>query len=141
MRLFLLVLTVTIFILSCKKNNQSIQEEYLACLQNALDDTTLIAGRLAGNWKLDAQSCRFGTTEQTGNIRISFSSNRTFTVRKDGVVVTEGTWYFRDWGGAWSLQTDEFVPYFGGAIMMCDKILVFSAMPVDGCNYYFRKTL
>lgn len=143
MRLTVIAITIITLICSCKKDKeQTIQEEYLECSQNALADTTLIAGRLAGNWRLAGASCRsYGNKEFIENVRVTFLSNRTYTVKKNGHVVSEGSWHFGEWGGAWSLQTSEISQYFSGAILMCDKILVFSAIPVDGCNYYFRKTL
>jgi hypothetical protein len=136
MRYLFLAVTIVCFVFACKKSAG--EDTLAACFDNGSgSDSSLIAGRMKGTWKLTAQACPLGTDYP--DVKVSFSADRKYVLIEDGDVVQQGTWSFRSWGSGWSLETSQSSNYFFGATIICDGKLIFAGQALDGCNHYFRK--
>ena len=141
MRLLLTAIAIIATFLYCRKEakEEIDYEALIECASTQSTDSTLLAGRIAGNWKLFARACPMSTGTPK-DVRMTICAGRTFKITEGGIVVTQGNWRFREWGNGWQLNLTQPNNYLFGSVSVCAGKLIFSAIPVDGCNHYFSRT-
>jgi hypothetical protein len=140
MRLLLIAIAITTTFLYCRKDNKEEVDfdALIQCADEQYTDSTLLAGRLAGTWQLFNRVCP-GGTEKMDEVQVTFTSGRMYEIVKNGTLLSQGAWHFNQWGSAYGIVTSPFQFYLSGSISFCNKNMVFTALPVDGCNHYYRR--
>jgi len=139
MRQVLLVLTICLIFLSCKKSNDRTLWE---CNNSPFLDSATISNKIIGSWIWTKQVCADGTgdvTAATKNIKITFNSNATFTVYQNSGILSQGNWklVLVD-NNAWGLEPTLNIFLFG-RILFCNNKVMFNDSYIDGCDNVFAK--
>ena len=142
MRLALFCLTLFAGLLSCKKETIDINS-FWQCNQSQNLDTTAISSKLIGSWTWSKQSCFWtGKTKPADrNIKVTFKTNRTFSVNENSNVLTKGTWKLIQVDGT-SSGIDLSAPseFLYGRILFCANQVLFADSYQDGCDNLFNKS-
>ena len=92
MKNVLLLITICLIILSCKKNNDRVLWE---CTNPGFSDSATISNKIIGSWLWTKQLCGDGAGSiliANKNIKITFNTNATFTVYENFTILTQGNW-------------------------------------------------
>ncbi len=139
MRLALLCLTIFAGLTSCKKDKLNINS-FWQCNQSQNLDTIAISTKLIGSWTWSKQSC-FKTKSADRNIKVTFKSDRTFSVNENSNVFTQGTWKLMQVDGTSSgLDLSAPSEFLYGRILFCDNQVLFNDSYRDGCDNLFNKS-
>ena len=143
MRLTLLCLTIFTGLMSCKKDNIDINS-FWECNKSQNLDTTTISSRLFGTWKWSKQICGDGagkTKTADKNIKVTFRTDRTFSVNENSTLLAQGTWKLVQVdGNSWGLDLSAASKYLYGRILFCDNQVLFNDSYRDGCDNLFDKS-
>ena len=143
MRLAFLCLTIIAGLISCKKEKLDINY-YWQCNQSQNLDTTAISLKLFGSWKWSKQVCGDGAGEVKNadkNIKVTFRTDRTFSVEENAISLTQGTWkLIKVDGNSWGLDMSSPSEYLYGRILFCSNEILFNERYIDGCDNLFNKS-
>src|SRR5688500_14433724 len=123
MKNILLLLTATLFLVSCKK--EKIDMKHLWDCNAAQNfDSTKLAAKLIGSWRWTTQSCYWTgkTTKADKNVEVSFTASGTFSVVENSVIITQGNWKLTMVDSpVMGLDLGHFSDYLYGRILLCDN--------------------
>ncbi len=129
-------------IVSCVKDTPVKTQTLLPCdLVQTLDSTAIFA-KLAGTWIWKKQSIPYTNSYKYADkiIKVTFNTDSTFTLADSATVLDQGSWKLIFYGEKnYSLQTDSYNNYIGGAIYFCDNQVLFMASIYDGTDNVFEK--
>ena len=141
MKLILLVLTVCTGIISCKKNTPDFSS-FWQCNNSQNLDSTSITDKLLGSWTWTEQSCYWTgkTTKADKDIKVTFNSNTTFTVRENSAIISQSNWKLKivD-SNMWGLDLTTPSLYLYGRLLFCNNQVLFNDSYRDGCDNLFVK--
>ena len=140
MKHVLLLLTICLVFLSCKKNNDRTLWE---CNNAPFLDSVTISNKIIGSWIWTKQLCGDGAgilLIANKNIKITFNANATFTVLENSAIITQGNWKLQTVGGSvWELDLSSSSEYLYGGILFCNNKVMFNDSYRDGCDNVFVK--
>jgi len=138
MKLILLLLTICLTILACKKHNSG-NEVYWPC--DISDDSISTVSKLEGSWQWINYACPPGPLNKADkNINVTFNSNGTYNVQENSVIITQGSWQLKSANtNLWILDLSSTSSYLKGFIFFCDNRVDFADDYEDGCSNYFKK--
>ena len=142
MRLALLCLTIFAGLTSCKKDKLDINS-FWQCNQSQNLDTIAISSKLIGSWTWSKQSCfSTGKTKKADrNIKVTFKSDRTFSVNESSNVLTQGTWKLIQVDSTSSgLGLSAPSEFLYGRILFCNNEVLFNDSYRDGRDNLFNKS-
>jgi hypothetical protein len=143
MRHILFFLIIVTFLTACKKDKLDIGS-FWNCNQSQNLDTTTISSKLFGSWRWGKQVCGNGagkTKTADKNIKVTFKTDRTFSVNENATLLTQGTWKLvKVDGNSWVLDLSSASEYLYGRILFCDYRVLFNDSYRDGCDNLFDKT-
>jgi hypothetical protein len=139
MRILLSIFVLAAF-LSCNKKEILNGSEMWECHSKLGLDSAGTRQKLIGAWDWKYRTCPMTAGPADKNVTVAFTADGKFTVDDGSFLLTQGTWYLKPYGtGGWQLETSVPAMYVTGCILFCDKKLMFSNLPVDGCDYLFEK--
>lgn len=141
MRFTFICAAIGVGLVSCKEKDLNLYS-YWQCNQAQKLDTTAIAKKLEGSWLWTKQDCallgKFKYADK--KIRVTFRSNRTFSVTENSTTLTQGNWKIKqEDGNSWGLAMSSPSTYLYGRILFCDNQVVFNQSYIDGCDNVFKK--
>ena len=140
MKNVLLLITICLIILSCKKNNDRILWE---CNNSPFPDSVTISNKIIGSWLWTKQLCGDGAGSiliANKNIKITFNASATFTVYENSTILTQGNWNLKTVDiNAWGLHLTSPSEYLYGRILFCNNKIMFNDSYIDGCDNVFVK--
>ena len=140
MKNVLLLITICLIILSCKKNNDRVLWE---CTNPGFSDSATISNKIIGSWLWTKQLCGDGAGSiliANKNIKITFNTNATFTVYENSTILTQGNWNLKTVDiNAWGLHLTSPSEYLYGSILFCNNKIMFNGSYIDGCDNVFVK--
>jgi hypothetical protein len=141
MRLIIIILILTLILNSCKKETINLNE-FWQCNKSQNLDTIAIANKLTGSWTWRKQSCSSsGKTILADKIvKVTFNSNRTFSLSENAIIVTQGNWKLKivD-SNIYGLDLTPQSEYLYGRILFCNDEVLFNDSYIDGCDNLFCK--
>ena len=143
MRLFFLCVIISAGLTACKKDNLDISS-FWNCNQLQNLDTTAVSAKLVGSWSWIKQACGDGAgkiKKADKNIKVTFRTDRTFSVNENAALLTQGTWkVVQVDGSSWGLDLSSASEFLYGRIFFCDDTQVlFNDSYRDGCDNLFNK--
>ncbi len=142
MRLIIIILTLTLILNSCKKETINLND-FWQCNKSQNLDTTAIASKLTGSWTWKKQSCFWSgkTIRADKAVKVTFNSNRTFSLSENSIIVTQGIWKLKivD-SNMYGLDLTQPSEYLYGRILFCSDEVLFNDSYIDGCDNLFGKT-
>ena len=143
MRLALLCLTIIAGLISCKKEKLDIIS-FWQCNQSQNLDSTAISSKLLGSWIWSKQVCGDGAgklKDADKNIKVTFRTDRTFSVDENATSLTQGTWKLAKVDSiSWELNLSSQSEYLYGYILFCNNQVLFNESYIDGCDNLFTKS-
>lgn len=143
MRLIIVLVTILAGLSACKKDKLDISS-FWGCNQSQNLDTIVISSKLIGSWDWSKQACGDGagkTRTADKNIKLTFRTDRTFSVNENAAILTQGTWKLVQVdGNSWSLGLSSASEYLNGRILFCDNQALFNDSYRDGCDNLFNKS-
>ena len=102
-----------------------------------------IINKLSGSWIWKTYACgdngKIHPADKT--VKLTFSTNGTFTVNENTSMVTQGTWKIKPEDGTlYGLDLSQSSTYLFGRMLFCGNELLFNDSYVDGCDYLFTKS-
>ncbi|HEX6222872.1 MAG TPA: hypothetical protein VFZ52_00580, partial [Chryseolinea sp.] len=128
---------------ACKKEDKLDVGSYWRCNQSQNLDSTAISAKLIGSWTWSKQACFWTgrTVSANKNIKVTFRSDRTFSVNENATSLTQGTWkVVHEDGNSWGLELSSPSEYLHGRILFCDNQVVLNDSYRDGCDNLFILT-
>lgn len=143
MRFALFFLTILAVLTACKKDKLDISS-FWNCHQSQNLDTAAISTKLFGAWKWSRQVCGDGagkTKTADKSIKVTFRTDRTFSVDENATSLTQGTWKLVQVdGNSWELDLSSASEYLHGRLLFCNNQVLFNDSYRDGCDNLFNKT-
>jgi hypothetical protein len=147
MRPILLILTICLGLISCKKGASDISSidinSFWQCHSSQNLDSASITNKLAGSWIWTKQSCYISgmSVNAEKNIRIIFNLTGNFSVSENSNVITQGNWKLKivD-SNMWGLDLTFPSNYLYGRILLCNNQVLFNNSYIDGCDNLFVKS-
>jgi len=142
MRFTLFFLTILTVLSACKKDKLDIGS-FWNCNKAQNLDTTAISLKLFGSWNWRKQVCGDGagkTKTADKIIKVTFRTDRTFSVNENAALLTQGNWKLVQVdGNSWGLELSSASEYLHGRILLCDNQVLFNDSYRDGCDNLFNK--
>lgn len=142
LELFLIILALTAFFNSCKKDTIDI-DNFLQCTKTQNLDSALVANKLSGSWIWKKQSCDYDKKVKRADktVKVTFNSNGTFNVVETANIVAQGTWKLKILDSAlYGLDLSQPSQYLYGKILFCSNDLLFNGSSNDLCDNLFSKS-
>ena len=143
MRHTLLCLTIIAGLIACKKEKLDINA-FWQCNQSQNLDTTAISSKLLGSWSWSKQVCGDGAGKIKNadkNIKVTFRTDRTFSVDENAISLTQGTWKLvKVDSNSWELDLSSQSEYLYGRILFCNNQVLYNDSYRDGCDNLFNKS-
>ena len=137
-----LMLTFIAHSCSKKKEVQTDMKQIWDCNASQNFDSTKLAGKLIGSWKLTRSwSESAGTINASNNIKVTFDNSGAFAILEDSSLLSNGTWKLKiKDSNLYGLELDQPSMYLYGRILLCDNQVMFNQSYIDGIDYLFTRT-
>ena len=142
MRISLISFLVIVFLASCEKQSEGIKaSEILECSGTLNSDSSSLSTLLVGSWNWKYYSVPYTAifNEADKSIIAEFKADKTFIVKENSTILTQGTWSLQNNGSYSDLSTSLINEYIGGPISICGDKLFFRKSFFDGSDYVFVK--
>lgn len=117
-------------------------DEYYECYEDDNWSVLAIRDALEGEWALDYVDCFNGSinSRESEGITIRFNDDSRVIVRDNGNEIEQASWQvFNVFGDYYELETEPFLDYTFGIILICNNQLVFNGSFIDACDQYYSK--
>ena len=107
--------------------------------------TATIRHAMLGTWEWKYAKCFFGTDDRgclgADKYIVEVGSDGTLVVLYNGTVVQTATWHViaGEHENEFTVETEPAVYRLSGYIVICDDVIGFEEIYIDGCNNYFKR--
>ncbi len=139
MKQALSILVICVICFCCKKHASSALTINWPC--DITMDSTALANGILGSWNWTKSTGQDGKIHPADkNIKVTFNTNATYTVKENATIITQGTWKVEAASSSqWQLNLSEPNQYLRGWASVCQNQIAFLDGYIDGPDNYFEK--